>query len=358
MLRVTRTAEGLVADETETGEEIGFLLLPEFPIYAVILAVETLRIANQNAGQRLFSTRLFSADGGPVRAGNGMALDADSGIAQVPFFPTLIVCSGNQPTQHLTRRLLNWLRRLDRHGALLGAIDTGAFALAAAGLLAGHRVALHWEAMTLFREHHPEIELAEQLFVTDRVRLTCAGGIATLDMMLELVRVKHGHDLAEVVKNGLVHERVRSGFEPQRVTIEQAFAPVDRRLAGIVAAMEAHLDAPLSPAELAARANLSVRQLERLIRSRFGDTPNGYYLKLRLQAARNELFYGDQPVQEIATATGFSSPSVLSRSFKARFGLSPRAFRQQFSGERLQRFRPEMRQRLGLASPPVPRGAG
>src|SRR5688572_5656303 len=122
-------------DRTSGGdapEPVGFLVLPECPIYALILAMEALRIANQNAGERLFSTHLFTVDGSPVRAGNGMALVPDSGIRAVPFFPTLIVCAGNQPTQHITKPLLNWLRRLARHGALLGAIDTGAFTLAAA----------------------------------------------------------------------------------------------------------------------------------------------------------------------------------------------------------------------------------
>jgi transcriptional regulator GlxA family with amidase domain len=113
-------------------EQIAFLLLPEFPIYALVLAREALRVANQNAGQRLFSTRLFSTDGAPVRAGDGTELAVDSGIAAVPFFPTVIVVAGNRPTQHITRPLLSWLRRLARHGALLGAVDTGAFTLAAA----------------------------------------------------------------------------------------------------------------------------------------------------------------------------------------------------------------------------------
>ena len=330
-------------------EPVGFLLLPECPIYALILAVEALRIANQNAGERLFSTHLFSVDGSPVRAGNGMALAPDNGIQAVPFFPTLIVCAGNQPTQHITKPLLNWLRRLARHGALLGAIDTGAFTLAAAGLLDGYKVALHWEALSLFQEHHPEIEAVEQLFVSDRDRLTCAGGIATLDMMLELIRLKHGPELAEVVRTGLVHERSREGREPQRPTIAAEAVPADQRLAGIVADMEANLETPLPPANLASRAGISLRQLERLFRDRFKDTPRGYYLKLRLQAARNHLFYGDMPIQDIATVTGFAAPAILSRTFKARFGLSPRDFRRQFSAERLQRFRPEIRQQLGLA---------
>ena len=78
------------------------------------------------------------------------------------------------------------------------------------------------------------------------------------------------------------------------------------------------------------------------------EAPARYYLKLRLQAARNHLFYGDMPIQDVAQACGFSSPSVLSRAFKDHFGVSPREFRRQFSSDRLERFRPELRQQFGL----------
>jgi transcriptional regulator GlxA family with amidase domain len=266
----------------------------------------------------------------------------------VPFFPTVIVCAGNHPMQHLSMPLLNWLRRLERHGALLGALDTGAFALAAAGLLNGYRVTLHWEAIALFREHYPDIAVSEQLYVVDRNRITCAGGIAALDMMLHLIGLKHGGDLAQIVANGFVHGPVRRDGEQQRVSADDGFGHVDPRLATIVRAMEDNLETPLSAEQLAHHAHISVRQLERLIRARFGDTPMRYYLKLRLHAARNHLFYGDMPIQEIAAACGFSAPSVLSRAFRAHFGLSPRAFRSQFSGDQLRRFRPEIRQRLSL----------
>ncbi len=332
----------------EHPEQVGFLLLPEFPIYALILALESLRVANQNAGRRLFSTHLFSVDGTPVPAGNGMTLAVEHALAEVPFFPTVIVCAGNRPIQPVTKDLLNWLRRLARHGALLGALDTGTFALAAAGLLDGYQATLHWEAIALFREHYPDLAVSEQLYVVDRNRMTCAGGIATLDMMLHLIGLKHGRDLAQIVANGFVHGRIRREGEQQRVSADDAFGHVDPRLGRIVRAMEQNIEVPLGAAELAARAGISVRQLERLIRERFGDTPMRYYLKLRLQAARNHLFYGDMPIQDIAAACGFSSPAVLSRSFRAHFGLSPRAFRSQFSGDQLSRFRPEIRQQLRL----------
>ena len=167
-------------------------------IYALILAVEALRVANQNAG-RLFATRLFTANGRPVAAGSGAELVPDSGIAEVKFCPTVL--GRGQPADPAPDPRAAGLAAPPgpaRHA--LGAIDTGAFALAAAGLLDGYSITLHWEAVQLFHERHPEIEVVEQLFLSDRNRLTCAGGIATLDLMLELIRTKHGHDLAEVVR--------------------------------------------------------------------------------------------------------------------------------------------------------------
>lgn len=344
---MARQDERRPADAPQAGaERIGFLLLPEFPIYALIPAVEALRVANQNSGQRLFTWQLLSADGEPVEAGGGMLMTPDAGIAAVRFCPTVIVCAGNHPTQHIGPALLNWLRRLDRHGATLGALDTGAFMLAEAGLLAGHRVTLHWEAISMFRERYPEIAVTEQLFVIDRNRMTCAGGTASLDMMLHLIESRHGPELAQVVANGFVHGRARHAAEPQRLLLERRLGPVDPPLQRLVRLMEENLETPLPPRRIARLCGMSVRQMERLMRDRFNESPMRYYLKLRLQAARSHLFYGDMTVQEIAAACGFSAPSVFSRAFRAQFGLSPRAFRSQFSSAELRRFRSAAGQRI------------
>jgi len=345
---MTRPDHHSVASDRSGVEPFGFLLLPEFPLYAMIPALESLRVANQNVGRRVFSGHLFSLDGRPVAAGNGMTLVPERAITEVPFFPTVIVCGGNHPLKHVDQKVLSWLRRLDRHGARLGAIDTGAFALAAAGLLDGHRATLHWEAIALFREHFPDVLVREQLYVVDRNRVTCAGGTAALDMMLHLIERHHGRDLAQIVANGFVHGQVRRPAEEQRFSADDVGGHVDPRLGRVVRSMETNIETPLGRAELAARAGISVRQMERLVRTRFADTPMSYYLKLRLQAARNHLFYGEMPVQDIAVACGFCSPAVLSRTFRAHFGLSPREFRSQFSGDELRRFRPEIRQQLSL----------
>jgi AraC family carnitine catabolism transcriptional activator len=324
----------------------GFLLLPEFPIYALIPAIEALRIANQNRGRQLYHWQLFSVDGQPVPAGNGMALKVDAAIGDVRWCPFVFVCAGNHPTKNIDKRVLSWLRRLARHGSTLGAIDTGAFALAKAGLLQGFRCAVHWEVAGTFRELYPSIEVSEQLFVIDRERITCAGGNATLDLMLHLIARRHGSSLAQIVANGFVAQRIRRESEPQR--IEAADVSGDHRspFTRILHDMEENLGTPLSANELADRAGVSLRALGRILKDRVGESPMRYYLKVRLQAARRSLFYSDIPIQEIARSCGFASPEVLSRTFRTHFGMSPREFRQRFASEQLRQFRPELNQLL------------
>jgi AraC family carnitine catabolism transcriptional activator len=339
-------------DQTDRGSadqdvaRIGFLLLPEFPIYALMPAIEALRVANQNRARRLYTWHLFSTDGKPVRAGNGMALGVEAAIADVAWFPMVFVCAGNHPIHHVSKRVLNWLRRLARHGAVLGAIDTGAFALAAAGLLDGYRATLHWEALSMFRDRYPDIATSEQLFVIDRDRITCAGGHATLDLMLHLIARRHGAGLAQIVANGFVAQRIRRDAEPQRLSAQHISGDLRSPFTRILHEMEENLETPLTSHELAGRAGISVRALGRILRDRVGESPMRYYLKVRLQAARNALFYSDIPIQEVAASCGFSSPAVFSRAFRAHFGAAPRAFRQQFTREQLRRFRPELEQQL------------
>src|SRR5262245_27167330 len=327
-------------------ERVGFLLLPEFPIYAVIPAVEALRIANQNSGRRLYDWQLVSIDGGPVQAGNGMSLSVDAGLTEIPWIPTAIVCAGNHPLQHVNRRVLDWLRRLSRHGAALGAIDTGVFALARAGLLEGYRVTLHWEAAGMFRDLYPQIAVREQLFEIDRDRLTCAGGLAALDLMLELIRRRHGLRLAQIVANGFVAQRLRRPEEPQRPESDWALAHAGSPLGAVLALMKQNLGAPLRTAELAAAAKLSSRALHRLMQKHLGCSPMRYYRRMRLAAARNALFYSDLPIQDIAADCGFSSPALFSRSFHGRYGESPREYRSKITREELRRFTPELDHRI------------
>lgn len=322
--------------------QLGFLLLPEFPLYALVPAIEALRIANQNSDRKLFDWKLISVTGAAVEAGNGLSLSVDCGIEDMAFCPAVFVLAGNHPKDHLDRRLLNWLRRQARHGGVLGAIDNGAFALAEAGLLKGHQVTLHWESVATFRDHYPDIDVTEQLFIWDRDRITCAGGNATLDLMLQLIAKAEGPALAQIIANAFVAEAPRAGATSQRNEAERIRRAEETPVGRVLHDMETHIAEPLSAQILARRAGLSTRALSRVLRDKIGDPPMRYYRKMRLQNARNALFYSDQPVQDVAIACGFASPEAFSRAFKENFGVSPREFRRRYASEALKRFRPEL----------------
>ncbi len=317
------------------------ILLPEFPLYALILATEVLRSANQNTGRRLFETVLVSESGQPVRATNGWWTPVDCGLDTMPDADVVIVFGGNLPTQRVPALLLNRLRRSARHGCIIGAVDTGPFVLAAAGLLDGRRATVHWESLPAFRERYPDLEIADRLFVDDGTRLTCAGGVATLDMMLALIRRFRGPALAAEMANAFIH-RPRDAGMTQRPA-EEAASLGNAKAMQMVRLMEDNLEMPLTIGELAAALGVSTRTLERLARRSFGESPQRVYLNLRLQAARNLLFYDDLSVRDVGLASGFGDGAVFCRAFHRVFGQSPSTFRSSLRRAQNETVRPELR---------------
>ncbi len=328
-----------------------FILQPEFPLYALVLASEALRIANQNSGRELFRWRFVSETGDPVRASNGLWMTVDDGLQTMPRADFYFVFEGNLPTQRNSRKLLSQLRAAARFGAVVAGVDTGAFALAQAGLLDERGTVLHWEAAPTFKERFPQIPARGQIYRIDDARITCAGGVATLDMMLELIARLKTPALSREVANALVHV-ARPPSSAQR-TDDRPRATKRALSDVIVGLMERNLDFPLSLEAIATELAVSTKTILRECRRRFAETPMRLYLRIRLQAARNMLFYEEFGIKDVATACGFSYPSVLSRAFRSQFGMTPREFRLSFRSEQNQAYRPEVR-RL-LAEDPVAR---
>ncbi|MFQ5775380.1 MAG: GlxA family transcriptional regulator [Kiloniellaceae bacterium] len=308
----------------ETPERIGFLLVPQFSMIGFFSAVEPLRVANRLSGRELYRWRVFSVDGRPVAASNGMTLVADAAIATIERFPTVFVCASFEPQRHESKALLAWLRRLGRQGTRLGGLETGTHILARAGLLDGHRATLHWENAPAFAERFPEVELTHDLFEIDRNRLTCSGGTAPIDLMLHLIETRHGQDLAVSVSEQLLHARIRNPDDHRRMALGRRLGVRHPKLLKIVEAMHENLEEPLGLDRLAAFGGVSRRQLERLFRAHLGDTPTGYYLKLRLRRARQFLEQTDMSVLDVSLACGFASAPYFSRAYRAQFGLAPR----------------------------------
>ncbi len=310
--------------QSEYPERIGFLSLPRFSMMAFLSAVEPLRVANRLHGSELYSWHVFSVDGRPVEASNGMTVAAEASLADIKKFPTVFVNASFEPERYETKPVLAWLRRLDRQGARLGGLENGTFLLARAGLLDGCKVAVHWENAPAFMERFPRVEATEALFQVDRGRWTCSGGTTAIDLMLRLIESRHGRDLAVRVSESLLHARMRTPGDPRSPALGRHMGVGHPRLVKIVEAMHRNIEEPLSLENLASLGGISRRQLERLFRTHIKETPAGFYLKLRLDRARQFLEQTDMRVVDVLLACGFTSAAHFSRAYRMQFGLAPR----------------------------------
>lgn len=310
-------------DRAVAPQSFGFLLVPRFSMISFATAIEPLRAANRWSRQRLYRWHLISADGRPVTAGNGCSINVDMSVQQAGRIRSVIVCGGLDIDQFDDPRVLSWLRRVDRHGGELGALSSGTHVLARAGLMSGHRCVIHWENLPSFRATFPEIDVRGELYEIDGRRFTCSGGTASLDLMLELIRRRHGSRLATQVSEQFMHYRVRHSEEQQRPTLERRLGVFQSTLLALVAQMEANIRAPLSIARLAERVGITPRQAERLCRRYLGHSPSRHYLSVRVQHARELLIQTRLSVQEVAVACGFNTSSHLARWYGRLLGRSP-----------------------------------
>ena len=304
-------------------QDIHFLLLPEFSMMGFVSALEPLRVANRFRSG-LYRWHILSANGGPVTASNGMSLLADGAFDSAALAQTLFVVAAFNPLSHYTAALGGWLRALDRSGATLGAIDTGSFILAEAGLLKNQRLTLHWEAISAFLERYPSTEVTQELFEMDGRRITCAGGTACIDMMLSLIARSHGHALAAQVSEQFVLGRIRNACDHQRIQLAARYGVHNPKTLQIINLMEQHIEEPLPANALAQAIGVTRRQLERLFCTYLKDTPSRFYLGLRLERARQLLQQTDMGILAVSVACGFETPSYFSRAYRARFFASPK----------------------------------
>ncbi|MEM7222620.1 MAG: GlxA family transcriptional regulator [Pseudomonadota bacterium] len=308
----------------ELPQRIGFILVPRFSMIAFTAAVEPLRLANRSSGQSLYTWQLYTTDGAAVTASNGIELHPHGDLQAAESCHTMVICSGLDVQRIEDKKLLSWLRRMDRRGADLGALCTGSYMLARAGLLEGYRCTIHWENLASFVEEFPDIEVTSELFEIDRSRFTCSGGTGAIDMMLNVMAVQHGHELAASVADQFMHERIRDQHDHQRVSLPARLGVRHPKLLAVIELMEQNLEEPLSRVDLAKDASLSTRQLERLFRKYLKRSPARYYLELRLNKARLLLLQTDMSVIDVALACGFVSASHFSKCYRDFFGRTPR----------------------------------
>jgi transcriptional regulator GlxA family with amidase domain len=303
---------------------IAFLLVQQFSLMSFAAAIEPLRSANRISGRQLFEWRLTSGDGNEVTASNGISIAVHQPLNEVKKADMLVVCAGFETAEfERNHKIHHHLRRLAHHGSMVGAISSGSFILAAAGLLTHRRCTVHWEYEELFRSRYPALEISRDLYVVDRGVFTCSGGTAALDMMLHFVSEASAPEIALAVAEQFIHPQIRRQEDHQRLDIHSRYGIDSPKLVEIIQLMEGALEHPLDMQQMSEQAGLSTRQIERLFREQNGTSPKAFYLNLRLERARTLLRQTLNPISSVALECGFGSTSHFSHAYRRIFGMSP-----------------------------------
>ncbi len=285
-------------------------------------------------GSPLYETIVASAEGGLVASSAGLA------VMTVPLtaldgldIDTLLVaggCAGD--TYFAPPALVDWIRLRAPMARRVASVCTGAFMLAAAGLLDGRRAATHWEWVARLRRLHPQVQVDEdKIYVRDGQLWSSAGVSAGIDLALALIEDDYGHRVAIETARQMVVFMKRAGGQSQFSAPLSAQARENGRFAGLHAWMAANLDNDLRVERLAEQAGMGARTFARTYVAQTGCTPAAMVETMRLEAARRALEESEQPIKAIAAATGHGTEQNLRRVFLRRLGTTPGDYRKCFS---------------------------
>lgn len=265
-----------------------------------------------------------------VRLGRFL-LEPDHGFERLRDADTVIVPGWADIDDAPPPGLVDAVRAAHDAGARVASLCTGAFVLAAAGLLDGGRATTHWAHTGELAARHPRVAVdPDVLYVDNGSVLTSAGKAAALDLCLHLVRLDHGSAVANAVARRLVVPPHRAGGQAQFVTAPVPAAGDDRPLAALLAWAVERLGEPLTVDDLARQAGMSARHLTRHFHAATGTTPLQWLLTQRIRHAQELLERTDRSVDSIATATGMGTAATLRRHFHRTVGVPPDTYRRTF----------------------------
>lgn len=295
---------------------VQILLFPGFSNMVLACALEPLR-AVRDLMPGGVSWQVLTLSDGPVRSSSGLSLTPDGPWQDAGKTDLLIVVSSYDYATQTGAVTNSGLRRMSRRSELTAGVDTGAWFMAAAGLLDRRRATIHWQTTAEFAEAFPRVETTHARYEKDGPCLSAGGAAATLDMMLDLIEERFGASVAFDVSTLFVHDAARheAGHGPSRLDAKGSPA-----LRTTVARMVDTIETPLPLGRLAREVAMSERTLTRLFTDELGMSPGKYYQSLRLSRARDLAASGQASVSEIALRTGFASAATLSRAFSAHFG--------------------------------------
>ncbi|WP_321852697.1 GlxA family transcriptional regulator [Burkholderia diffusa] len=302
----------------------GFLTLPSYSMIAFTHALEVLRLANYVDRTEHYRWTVFSIYGYPVEASNGIAIRPTEALdVSGPLPDVMIVCGGTRIHEMVDARTRHALIALADRRVVLGALCRGAYALMAAGLLHHYRCAVYWEDLFTLRAEFPGVRITSELFVIDRDRITCTGGTAQMDMMLNLISKHCRPHLVVDVSKHLVVNRLRSVNEHQPIPVSVRLDSTRDELIEAVKLRAVNIEEPLAFADLARLVGLWERQLQRMFRQYLNTSPSDYYRTVRLAQARALLRSGNEFVGHVGVRCGFPSACSFSKAYRREFGHAP-----------------------------------
>jgi transcriptional regulator GlxA family with amidase domain len=298
----------------------------------VLGPVEAFHYAEQQAPGSYRVELVGPGDRGFITAASGVTIGVRPLPSPPPRHDTLVIAGGAGARRATgDKELTEWIVQASRRARRTTSVCTGAYLLAAAGLLDGRRATTHWNYCDDLGEQFPEVELdPEPVFVRDDDIWTSAGVTAGMDLTLALIEDDLGPEIALAVARMLVVFLKRPGGQAQfsgALAVQQATRPALRELQAWIAG---HLEEDLSVANLAERSGFSERSFARAFRQEVGQTPAAYVEALRVERARTLLEDGAPNLDAVAQGAGFSSTEVLRRAFHRRVGVSPAEYRGRF----------------------------
>lgn len=265
---------------------------------------------------------LAATGGVRVLPSHSVRMLAKAGTIVIPNWPRL----GDQPPP----AMLDALRAAHKRGARLLSICSGAFVLAAAGLLDGRRATTHWMHAGKLAARFPKVQVEPSVLYVESGRIfTAAGSAAGIDLGLHIVRQDYGSDIANQVARRMVVAPHRDGGQAQFVA--SAMPPVEGSLAPLMEWASARLDEPLTAESLAKKGRMSLRTLARRFAAQAGTTPHQWLTHQRVLAAQRLLETSDASIDRVAELAGFVTAETLRHHFRQRVGTSPMAYRRRFA---------------------------
>ena len=305
---------------------IGFLLIDGFAMMSYSSVIEPLRAANLLSDREFYQIKNFSLREVALSS-TGAKIDTNNIEKEEDKLDIVFICAGGDPFSFNNKKLLDWIRKKAREGSVLAGVSGGPIILAKAGLMDGKRMTLHWEHSDTFKEIWPTILLEKSLFVIDGNRITCAGGIAPLDLMHTLISEHYGESFARKVSDWFMHTEVRPSGGPQRSGILERYNIRNSKIIVAIETMENHLSNNLTLHEISKIVGISTRQLNRLFDKHLNQSTMSFYKQLRLELSQKLLSQSHLSITEVAFSCGFTSSSQFSQNFREKYGQSPSKFK-------------------------------